>query len=50
VETLFMTSSPEYSYLSSSVVREIASFNGPVDELVPEVVEKALRQKFSGRG
>ena len=49
VETLFMTSSPEYSYLSSSVVREIASFNGPVGELVPEVVEKALRRKFSGR-
>ena len=49
IETLFMVSSPEYSYLSSSVVREIASFRGPVGELVPEAVEKALREKFSGR-
>src|SRR5690606_6371222 len=49
IETLFMVSSPEYSYLSSSVVRENASFRGPVGELVPEAVEKALREKFSGR-
>src|SRR5690554_2575772 len=32
VETLFMTSSPEYSYLSSSIVKEIARFQGPVSE------------------
>lgn len=50
VETFFMTSSPEYSYLSSSIVREIASFHGPVSELVPEVVEKALVQKFKSQG
>jgi len=49
VETLFMVSSPAYSYLSSSVVREIASFHGPVGELVPEAVERALREKFNGR-
>ena len=46
VETFFMTSSPEYSYLSSSIVREIAKFHGPVSELVPDVVEKALATKF----
>ena len=46
VETLFMTSSPEYSYLSSSIVREIAKFHGPVTELVPPVVEQALADKF----
>lgn len=48
VETLFMTSSPEYSYLSSSIVKEIARFHGPVSSLVPPVVEKALSDKFSG--
>lgn len=46
VETLFMTSSPEYSYLSSSIVKEIAMFGGPVGDLVPPVVEQALRVKY----
>ena len=46
VETLFMTSSPQYSYLSSSIVKEIARFNGPVGELVPPQVELALQQKY----
>ncbi len=47
VETLFMTSSPQYSYLSSSIVKEIAMFNGPVSELVPPIVEQAMRAKYS---
>ncbi|HEY0828832.1 MAG TPA: pantetheine-phosphate adenylyltransferase [Bacilli bacterium] len=46
IETLFMTSNPQYSYLSSSIVKEIAKFQGPVSDLVPEQVEKALFQKF----
>jgi len=46
IETLFMTSSPEYSYLSSSIVREIARFQGPISDLVPSVVEQALKEKF----
>jgi len=46
IETLFMTSSPEYSYLSSSIVREIARFQGPISDLVPPVVEQALKGKF----
>lgn len=46
VETLFMTSSPQYSYLSSSIVKEIARFHGPVSELVPPVVEQALKRKY----
>ncbi len=45
-ETFFMTSTPQYSYLSSSIVKEIARFHGPVTDLVPEVVEKALRTKY----
>lgn len=47
VETFFMMTNPKYSYLSSSIVREIASFDGCVKELVPEFVEQALRKKFA---
>lgn len=46
VETLFMTSNPKYSYLSSSIVKEIAKFHGPVGSLVPPEVEKALQLKY----
>jgi pantetheine-phosphate adenylyltransferase len=46
VETLFMMTSVPYSYLSSSVVKEISSLNGPVDTLVPPAVKKALENKF----
>jgi len=47
VETLFMMTSVPYSYLSSSIVKEVSSLNGPVDGLVPPVVKKALADKFS---
>jgi pantetheine-phosphate adenylyltransferase len=50
VETFFMTSKPKYSYLSSSIVKEIAKFHGPVSDLVPEEVEKALRRKYGQNG
>lgn len=46
VETFFMTSKPKYSYLSSSIVKEIARFHGPVVDLVPPEVELALQNKF----
>ncbi|WP_040948611.1 pantetheine-phosphate adenylyltransferase [Gorillibacterium massiliense] len=49
IETFFMMSSSQYSYLSSSVVKQIAMFDGPVGDLVPEAVEKALQSKYSGR-
>jgi pantetheine-phosphate adenylyltransferase len=47
VETLFMMTSVPYSYLSSSIVKEVSSLNGPVDGLVPPAVKKALADKFS---
>ncbi len=47
VETLFMMTSVPFSYLSSSVVKEISSLKGPVDTLVPPLVRKALEEKFS---
>ncbi|NJM46077.1 MAG: pantetheine-phosphate adenylyltransferase [Alkalinema sp. RU_4_3] len=47
IETVFLATSNEYSFLSSSVVREIARFRGPVDHLVPQHVAQDLRARFS---
>ena len=38
VETLFMTTNPLYSFLSSSLIKEIAKYGGDVSGLVPELV------------
>lgn len=46
VETIFMVSKSEYTFLSSSVVKEIASFNGDVKNMVPEIVCKQLKEKY----
>jgi len=46
VETFFMMTSPQYSFLSSSIVKEIAMFKGPIADLVPPRVETALRAKY----
>jgi pantetheine-phosphate adenylyltransferase len=46
VETLFMMTSVPYSYLSSSIVKEVSSLNGPVDAFVPPLVKQALDIKF----
>lgn len=46
LETLFLMPSEEYSYISSSMVREIAALGGAVGKFVPEPVAAALRRKF----
>ena len=46
IETLFMTPKDSYTYLSSSLVKEIARLGGNVKPFVPLVVEKALRAKY----
>jgi len=46
IETLFLPTSTEFSYLNSTIVKEIASFGGCIRGLVPPVVEKKLRDKF----
>jgi len=46
IETVFLMPSEDYSFLTSTMVKEVASFGGSVKNLVPEVVEKALRKKF----
>lgn len=47
VETMFMMTRNEYSFLSSSVVKQIAKFNGDVSDLVPSEVEEALKKKYA---
>ena len=46
LDTIFLTTSLEYSYLSSSSVKEIASFNGDITPLVPEYVAKLVYEKY----
>jgi pantetheine-phosphate adenylyltransferase len=46
VETMYLMSSPQYSFLSSSGVKEVASFGGNVDDLVPEAVARRFRELF----
>jgi pantetheine-phosphate adenylyltransferase len=47
VETVFVMTKENYVYLNSSIVKEMAMFQGNLNGLVPEIVEKKLREKFS---
>ena len=47
IETVFLMPSMEYTFLSSTLVKEVASFKGSVRGLVPDAVEKALKKKLS---
>jgi len=46
IETLFMTTDPEYFVLRSSSIKEIAAFQGNVSEMVPPLVAEALGKKY----
>ena len=46
IETLFLTTTASVSYLSSSIVKEIALFGGDVSDMVPEIVEAYIKEKF----
>ena len=46
IDTFFLATSPQYSFLSSSLVREVARFGGDVSSLVPPVVATRLDQRF----
>ncbi len=50
VETLFLSTAPEHSYLSSSLVKEIARWGGPLTGTVPAAVEGALRERYAEEG
>jgi len=47
LETLFLATSTEYGFLSSSLVKEIAKFGGPVDHLVPQHVAQDIYQCYA---
>jgi pantetheine-phosphate adenylyltransferase len=47
IDTLFMATSPKWSFLSSSLVREVARFGGEVDGLVPDHVRKRLLDRLA---
>ena len=49
IETVFMMASPEHSFLSSSGVKEIVAFGGPVLDLVPPAVARKLAERFPVR-
>ncbi len=48
LDTLFVATNPEWSFLSSTLIKEVASYGGDVSGLVPESVLSRLRQRLSG--
>ncbi len=48
LETVFMVPSVETTYISSSIIREVAQYGGNLDNLVHPAVAEALKEKFSG--
>ncbi|WP_082394756.1 pantetheine-phosphate adenylyltransferase [Caloranaerobacter sp. TR13] len=48
VETLFLMTNSKYSFLSSSLVKEVAKLNGDISNIVPKEVEKAILNKIKG--
>lgn len=48
VESVFLMTSPEYSFISSSMIKEVVELNGDVDGLVPDLVLKKMKEKFMG--
>lgn len=49
VETMFLTTNLEYSYLSSTIVREVASFGGDISKFVPESVMEQVQEKMNNK-
>ena len=46
ISTVFLITSDEYAFVSSSLIKEVAQYGGNIDDLVPENVAVALREKF----
>ena len=49
VESMFMATSPAHSFLSSSLIKELAHYNGDVSSMVPPVVNAALKARKAGK-
>ena len=50
VETIFLTTGLEYSYLSSSTVKEVAAFGGDISQFVPDIVIERMQEKMDKKG
>lgn len=50
VETVFLTTSLDYSFLSSTTVKEVASFRGDISQFVPKVIEEKIKEKQKEKG
>jgi pantetheine-phosphate adenylyltransferase len=50
IDTFFLSTSPRHSFLSSSLVREVARFGGDVSSMVPDLVARALADRFADGG
>lgn len=48
IETVFLVAAEEFSYVSSSLMKQVFTLGGRVEGLVPELVEKKMREKISG--
>ncbi|MDT5146774.1 MAG: pantetheine-phosphate adenylyltransferase, partial [Mycobacterium sp.] len=48
VDTFFVATAPQYSFVSSSLAKEVAMLGGDVSQLLPEAVNRRIRQKLSG--
>ena len=46
IDTLYVMASPQYSFISSSGIKELANFDGKIDELVPERVARRLKEEL----
>ncbi len=49
VETIFLTTNLAYSYLSSSIVKEVASFGGDISQFVPDSVMEQVQEKMNNK-
>jgi pantetheine-phosphate adenylyltransferase len=49
IDTLYLMASPQYSFLSSSGVKELATFGGKIEDLVPEGVAERLKEELQRR-
>ena len=46
LDTMFLTTSLEYAYLSSTTVKEVAGFGGDISAFVPPYIEKKMRERM----
>ena len=49
IETVFLTTNLAYSYLSSSIVKEVAAFGGDISQFVPELVQNRMEEKMNNK-